>query len=355
MQLLKQHIISLLVVTLGALSLTACHGPAQPAHGETVYVPPTPDYSDNLMWVTYLNGSTPNSSCDINLRNSDIANGDTDNLPSADVFYIPSTWEYDWYTADNVVCHYADPSNPTHRADMKIEMDGVAEYMADGNNFYSPFYRHITLDSWATLNEDTINRRYHDVAFVDVRNAFDHYLTHHNAGRPFILAGFSQGGKSVVELLKILDPETRRRMIAAYVMGYKVTPEDVASHPYITAAGDSADTGVVVCYNSVSDIKYVKPVVAAPNVMAINPVNWRIDDKPAILNDTITVTLNPDAKVLVVEGFDGSYLPNILDILNVGDYHGAEPWLYSECLRSNIQQRKRAFFKKKQQRTDKKL
>ncbi|MBD5370373.1 MAG: DUF3089 domain-containing protein [Bacteroides sp.] len=287
-----------------------------------VYVPVAPDYRDPTMWVTQINDSSG---------------------VNADVFYIPSTWEYDWITADGAVSHHADPSREDHRADMKIEIDGVAEYMAEGNNFYSPFYRHITLDSWATLNEDTINRRYHDVAFIDVRNAFSYFLDTLNKGRPFILAGFSQGGKSVVELLKAMDEPVRDRMIAAYVMGYKVTHDDVASHPYILAARDSADTGAVVCYNSVADVKYVKPVVAAPNVMCINPVNWRTDATPARLNDTVTVTLDPAEKVLVVEGYDGSSLPNILDILNVGDYHGAEPWLYSECLRRNFRCRIRKY------------
>lgn len=289
---------------------------------EKVFVPAEPDYATDLMWTVCRNDSDGNG---------------------ADVFYIPSTWEFDWHTSDGAVCHYADPSRADHRADMKIEIDGIAEYMADGNNFYSPFYRHITLDSWATLNEDTIARRYFDVAFQDVKASFDYFLETHNEGRPFILAGFSQGGKSVVELLKSMDESTRSRMIAAYVMGYKVTPEDVSESPYISAAKDSADTGVVVCYNSVSDVKYVKPVVSAPNVMCINPVNWRTDATPAVLNDSVTVTLDPLANVLVVEGYDGSYLPNILDILNVGDYHGAEPWLYSEQLRANFRLRTSRF------------
>ncbi len=289
---------------------------------EKVYVPVPPDYSDALMWTI--------------LRNDADGKG-------ADVFYIPSTWEYDWVTSEGQTCHYADPSIKQHRDDMKIEIDGVAEYMAENNNFYSPYYRHITLDSWATLNEDTINRRYHDVAFEDVRNTFSYYLKEHNAGRPFILAGFSQGGKSVVELLKIMDSDTRSRLVAAYVLGYKVTPEDVAHHPYLQGAKGAEDTGVVICYNSVSDVKYTKPVVASPNVMCINPVNWKTDDTPALLDDTITVTLNPAAKVLVVEGYDGSSFPNILDILNTGDYHGAEPWLYKECLRQNFRQRIRSF------------
>ncbi len=309
---------------LFSLSLIACHDIAEPQIGEQVYVPVKPDYNNPLMWNIILNDSTGEG---------------------ADVFYIPSTWEYDWTTTDGRICHYADPSREDHRADMAIEMTGVADYMAEGNRFYSPYYRHITLDSWATLNEDTINRRYGEVSFEDIRNSFKYFLENKNNGRPFFLAGFSQGGKSVVELLKIMDEDTRKRMIAAYVMGYKVTPEDIASYPYITAAQDSIDTGVVICYNSVSDVKYLKPVVSAPNVMCINPVNWLTDSTPATLNDTITVTLDPQAKVLVVEGYDGSSLPNILDILNTGDYHGAEPWLYSECLRKNFRQRRENFNK----------
>lgn len=312
---MKTKLLSTLL--LASLYLASCQSSDKQTHISSVFVPAQPSYADSTMWHIALN----------------------DTGTGADVFYIVSTWEYDWYTDEGIVSHHADPSKPEHRADMDIEISQVAQYMADGNNFYAPFYRHITLDSWATLNEDTINRRYRDVAFVDVQNAFDYYLTHYNNGRPFILAGFSQGGKSVVELLKTLSEETRTRLVAAYVLGYKVTPDDVAQAPWIIAAQDSTDTGVTICYNSVSDVKYVKPVTSVPNVMCINPVNWRTDATPAQLHDSITVTLSPEYKVLVLDGYDGSSLPNILDILNVGDYHGIEPWLYSECLHRNFKQR----------------
>lgn len=316
-------ILLLPVVYIVLSTLTSCGNTDFPLKEEAVYVPAAPDYSDMAMWH-------------INTQND---------VTGVDLFYIPSTWEFDWTTTDGLTSHWADPSNPTHRGDVENEMAGVAEYMANVNCFYSPHYRHITLDSWATLNEDTINRRFHDVAFVDVQNAFSYFIDQFNRGRPFILAGFSQGGKSVVELMKTLTPEQRERMVAAYVLGYKVTPEDVELAPWIKAARGSDDTGVTICYNSVSDVKYVKPVVSSPNVMCINPVNWKTDSTPAILNDTVTVTLSPLHHVLVLEGFDGSYLPNILNILNVGDYHGAEPWIYSECLRENIRSRINSFCK----------
>ncbi len=308
---------SIYISLITAISLlTACG--SNDLEDKQPYIPQSPDYAQEKMWFNVLN--------------------DTNNS-SADVFYIPSTWEFDWTTDDGHVCHYADVSNQQHLDNMAKEMRKTSAYMAEGRNYYSPYYRHITLDTWATLNEDTIARRYNSVSFVDIQNAFNHFLNNFNNGRPFILAGFSQGGKSVVELMKTMPAEVRERMVAAYVLGYKVTPDDVAAAPWILPARDSLDTGVTICYNSVSDVKYTKPLISTPNVMSINPVNWRTDSTPAILQDTITVTLNTTYNVLVLEGFDGSYLPNILDMLNVGDYHGIEPWVYSECLRKNFKQR----------------
>ena len=78
-------------------------------------------------------------------------------------------------------------------------------------------------------------------------------------------------------------------------------------------------------------------------LFVIIPFNWSTDSTPAILHDTITVTLDPEYKVLVLEGFDGSFLPNILNMLNVGDYHGIEPWIYSDCLRKNFKQRIKSY------------
>ena len=311
-----------LITLIAIWGTLLCCRTANPTEFDTAaYVPAAPDYRDGRMWYNEMN----------------------DKGEGVDVFYVVSTWEFDWFTQDNVVSHYADVFNPTHRENMDIEIRKIAAYMADGNNFYSPYYRHISLETWATLDEGIINKRFHDVAFVDVKSAFDHFTTHFNKGRPFILAGFSQGGKAVVELIKIMPEEMRKRMVAAYVLGYKVTPEDVEQAPWLVAAKVATDTGLVICYNSVSDVKYIKPVISSPNVMCINPVNWRTDATPAILRDNITVTLSPEHNVLVLDGYDGSHLTNILDFLNVGDYHSIEPWEYSQCLHRNIKQRIEAY------------
>ncbi len=277
------------------------------------YIPAKPDYSDDALWTIAQNDSNDNG---------------------ADVFYIVSTWETDWTTGKGQICHYADAYSEKHRQRMGIEINKVAKYMGEGNNFYSPFYRHSTIDGWITCSEDSIMART-QLSMGDVKRAFDNFQKRRDSSRPFILAGFSQGALAVVELLKYMDDETYGNMVAAYVMGYKVTPQDTAECKRLKAAKGEKDTGVTICYNTVKDVKYTKPVIAG-TCFGINPVNWCTDTTTAILHDTISVSLDAKAHVLVVKNYSGSEYRPYRNFINVGDIHGCEPWLYSECLKRNF-------------------
>ena len=296
-------------------------------HKQATFIPTAPDYNDATMWVT--------------------ADGDTDGT-GADIFYVVSTWEEDWSQMVNgqiVKCHYADVWNPEHRRRMgDLEINKVAAYMSPGNRFFAPFYRHTTMEAWLTQNEDTIMNRTR-LSMSDVCAAFDHFLAHRDTSRPLIIAGFSQGGLAVVELLKHIDDKTYNQLAAAYVLGYKVTKANMAQCSHIRPAEGEADTGVTICYNTVKDVKYVIPVISASDI-CINPVNWRTDATPATLHDTITVTVAPSHHVLVVSGYSGSEYAAYKGFLNVGDIHSCEPWLYSECLANNIKVRTKEWRKK---------
>ncbi len=284
------------------------------------FVPQAPDYRDTTMWVT--------------------ADGDADGT-GADVFYVVSTWEEDWTTTDGRPCHYADVWSTAHRSHMAIEINKVARYMSPGNRFFAPYYRHTTIDAWLTQNEDTLTQRL-SVAMDDVRDAFDYFQAHRDQRRPLIIAGFSQGGRAVVELLKHISDTTYQQLAAAYVLGYKVTQADISSCPRIRPALGESDTGVTICYNTVKDVRYIVPIISASDV-CINPVNWRTDATPATLHDTITVTLSPEYHVLVATGYSATEYPAYRGFINVGDIHSCEPWLYSDCLARNIATRTRAF------------
>ena len=68
-------------------------------------------------------------------------------------------------------------------------------------------------------------------------------------------------------------------------------------------------------------------------------VNWSTQGETAFLNDSVTVTLDPDMKVLVVKGYDASKYKPVLNFINTGDLHSADPWLYKERLQSNVRER----------------
>ena len=185
------------------------------------FIPPAPDYNDPTMWIT--------------------VDGDRAGK-GADVFYVVSTWEEDWsrLTVTNgqwsrATSHYANVWNPTHREHMASEIHKAATYMSPGNRFYAPYYRHTTIEAFMTQNDDTVNRRAR-LAMDDVCKAFDHFIARRDPSRPLIIAGFSQGGLAVVNLLKHMSDATYRQLAAAYVLGYKVTPEDMQQTKHIKAA-----------------------------------------------------------------------------------------------------------------------
>ena len=323
-KILKMKHLNLLMLTgvllMSAMAMYALLPSHEKITQEVAFVPQAPNYNDTLMWLT--------------------VDDDKDGR-GADVFYVVSTWEEDWQNENGQTVHYADVWNERHRRHMAREINKVAAYMSPGNRFYAPFYRHATIESFMLQSEDSIRQRV-QLAMDDVCAAFDHFLVRRDSTRPLIIAGFSQGGLAVVHLLKHMTDETYGQLAAAYVMGFKVTPADTLESRHLKAAQGESDTGVTICYNTVKDVKYINPVIAA-TCMSINPVNWRTDATPAILHDTITVTLSPENQVLVVKGYEGKEYPPYKDFLNVGDIHSCEPWLYSECLQRNFKVRAEAW------------
>lgn len=310
----------LFAIAVIAISLISWSKKAQ--DGVEGFMPAQPDYADSTLWIRQM--------------------GDKDGT-GADVFYIVSTWEEDWKTSQGDTCHYADVYNTTHHQHMNIEQTKVAQYMGAENNFYAPLYRHMAMGTWITRDEQLINERFMPVAMEDVKKAFSYFNAHRDTTRPLVIAGFSQGGKATVELIKSMDEDTYKHLVAAYVMGYKVTPEDTMECKRFHPAQSATDTGVIVCFNTVKDAKYIVDVISKPNTMCINPANWRTDATPAIIHDSITISVDTTNHVLIANNYSASEYRPYKNFINVGDIHGCEPWLYSDYIRQNINDRVKAW------------
>ncbi len=265
----------------------------------------------------------------------------------ADIFYIISTETGD-YSREGLVCHYADTYDDSVRQPLYGEMLGVDSLFSGRLNFYSPYYRQCSLQ---TFTADSLVAQRIPLAIGDVKKAFAYYLEHYNGGRPFLLAGFSQGGIAVVELIKEMSPEVYSRMVAAYVIGYRVTDADLAATSFLRGAKDSCDLGVTICYNSVRDNSCAIPMLSEGNRLAINPVNWRTDATPArflspLSADTLTVTLDTNSLLLQVQGY--SRTDYVLPLIGrEGNYHALEIPLYAEYIQRNMGLRAERFLEEK--------
>ena len=91
---------------------------------------------------------------------------------------------------------------------------------------WAPRYRQATVGAFLTDGADA--KRALDFAYADVARAFDAFLGSIPRDRPIILAGHSQGSLHVARLLAERvgkDAALRRRIVAAYVVGWPVSIE----------------------------------------------------------------------------------------------------------------------------------
>lgn len=301
------------ILSLTAICVVLLVGCCRKAVPQDELMPPVPDYADSTQWH-------------VAFRNAPV-----------DVFYIISTETGEYATSDGQICHYADTYVDSLRQPMLSEMTGVDELLCGNLNFFSPYYRQCTLESFTS---DSLAQARFALSMKDVGNAFDYYIKNKNNGRPFILMGFSQGAMAVIELLKQMSDEVYSRMVAAYVFGWRITDSDLAQTSHIRPALDSADLGVTICYNSVRSVDCEIPLISGGNRIAINPANWRTDATPATITtplspDTLTIALDTISKLLVVDGY--SREDYILPLIGrEGNYHCLEISLYQSFLKRNI-------------------
>lgn len=152
-------------------------------------------------------------------------------------------------------------------------------------NVYAPYYHQLSALKFNDLTDQEIFEVEANEPRTDVYAALDYYFEHYNNGRPYILAGHSQGSCLLVYVLTEymkLHPEYYERMIAAYIVGYGLTSEQLADNPHIKTAQGPDDTGVVLSWNTEAPGNVGQHnFVLVPDPYIINPLNWKTDETPA--------------------------------------------------------------------------
>ena len=215
------------------------------------------------------------------------------------LFFYPTTYlqnpdngsEYSAGWNQTIEQAHADPA-----IQAQVESKSSVFYEA-GTNLYVPYYQQAAgVDVLNALlwNTEPANSAAAttalEIAYTDIENAFDYYMAHYNKDsnhrpRPFILAGHSQGSNLLLMLLerRFSDAALREHLVAAYVIGWSVTADDLSTYPALAQLGicsSKAQTGCVVTYNTQQnpgDFSQTSPSptgIVQANAYSVNPLTW---------------------------------------------------------------------------------
>ena len=276
-----------------------------------------------------------------------------------DVFYLyPTAWHKEDEDEPNI-CAVDNATLRETAPEMLRQQASVFEPLA---NVYAPYYRQADAAYCLGLSHDEEYALLNGVPKADVFAAFDYYLEHKNNGRPFILAGHSQGSNMLLYLLDEYmetHPDVYARMVAAYVIGYSVTDDYLAQNPHLQFAEAADDTGVVISYNTEAPGVTADNPVLLPGAQVINPISWTRDETPAPAEQSLGSASREDPSVkspapadaridkargvLVCDNQDVSALAPGNGVFPEGVYHGYDYAFYYYNLRENAGSRIEAY------------
>ena len=274
-----------------------------------------------------------------------------------DVFYVHPTTYIKGKTwnqhLDNKTVNQLTRSIP-------IRYQATAFY--DSCNVFMPKYRQAVFSSFVDHKGNGAQAL--ALAYEDVRTAFQYYMTHHNQGRPFFLAGHSQGSRHLKQLLTEIwsDSTIQDQLIAAYLVGWPVEVSYVAQTPAAAACSTATQTGCLVSWNAQSPT--AKTTMAAAlqmnePMLCTNPLSWQLDTTyvpPTANRGALMINRSLKEPELLLH-YCGAQVNNgivevtpraksrrLLTPLSKGNYHLYDYNFFYQSIKENIAQRITAYF-----------
>jgi len=268
--------------------------------------------------------------------------------------------------------------NPIMRIVARKNFKQQADAFEPIANIFAPYWRQVNATKLSKMSFEEVDEAEWAEPRTDVYAALDYYFENLNRGRPYFLAGHSQGSRlSYMVLSEYMKehPEYYANMIAAYCIGDSLTKGYLEENPHVKAAQAADDLGVVVSWNTEGPANKGKAsLVVAPGAMSINPLNWRTDETPAgpelnlgsfvphLLNagmdelpiraDAVidsergtVMVMNPDFEKYTITALTG--LPDLENVFGPASYHGCDYSFFYLNIRENARLRANAWLEEK--------
>ena len=284
-----------------------------------------------------------------------------------DTFYIYSTI---FMGANEGDPDYATLDNKEMLAGINVEHAIKSSVFEESTNLFIPLYRQSSMKHAAEVfqKDGIIEAALTGIPYGDITAALDYYFKNYNNGRPFVIAGHSQGSAILRLVLKRYfkeHPDYYKRMVAAYAIGYSITKDDLAANPHMKFATGETDTGVIISWHAEGP-KNVEANVPIPSVailkngVAINPLNWKLDETYAPASENLgSIVMDEktgkteirdiegDAQVCLARGTvvtNAKATPNeMVDLAGPQCYHQDDYSIFYNNIKANVAKRIAAY------------
>lgn len=192
----------------------------------------------------------------------------SDSLKEVDVFYVHPTL-YDKGETWNADLADQKLNDKVDRLPVRLQASAFNQVA----RVYAPRYRQAIVEVFYDPSDD--GQKALDLAYEDVKKAFQHYLKKYNNGRPFIIASHSQGSVHCRRLLRefVDGKPLQKQFVAGYIVGYAVQESLYTSIPLCR---DSLQTGCYVSWLSYR-WNYKPKGYFSKDAVSVNPLNWTTD------------------------------------------------------------------------------
>lgn len=304
----------------------------------------SPDYNNLYYWAAHPWKWDPSDSIPGPLRLEPVDS-------SADVFFLhPTTYtrkvkfkDHNASIDDDYINAKTDYSAILYQASVFNQQCRV----------FAPRYRQAHITTFFTKESETTQQIF-ELAYTDIKSAFEYYLQHWNNGRPIIIASHSQGSMMAERLLKdyFEDKPLQNKLVVAYIIGWAVPKEYFTT---LKMCSDSLQTGCICGWRTFR--KGYVPFFfknEKGNSYVTNPLTWTTDNiyTPKELNKgSVLVKFNKVYKQTTDAQISNGFLyvsrpkfPWSFLYLS-GNYHPGDINLYYLNIRENVRQRIQAFNK----------
>jgi len=313
--------------------------------------PPPPDYSNLSCWAAHPAKWDYSDSIPSFLKNE---TRDT----SVDVFFLhPTTYTNNFQNA-NMNADVND-SILNHQTDLRTILYQASVFNGSCRVF-APRYRQAHLKAYFQMNSDQSKKGF-DIAYSDLKMAFQYYLDHWNQGRPIIIAAHSQGSMHAVRLLQdFFDSKPlQKQLVCAYIVGWQIKKDDFKN---IKFGNSPSQTGCILGWRTFKKGREDFLIKRENgNSLCVNPITWAIDnnwtpkemhkgalgkDFNKLISKKISAEVVPGINILWVE------LPEEMEkkselASRLGNFHIVDYNLFWMDIRENVKQRVDAYIHRK--------